>query len=227
MLLRISRVFPFKKACFSFVKPKTIYAWFFLSKSNFTDLRICVLSAVLLRMAPISGEISTGEKSMRMTLCIFAFAITVGAFNAQAGHLSEYDRQIVASCMVLEAACDGAEGMQAVLNVILTRADGYLHRLVGQTVKHGAFSCMSSVWRTSSPDYSPLIRRAQEHGETYEKALQLIAVMEQGLLWDNTYGATHYHATTIRPYWVSDMSYITTIGGHHFYRETRRRVASL
>jgi len=164
---------------------------------------------------------------MKMRLFIFVIVVTVTALNAQAGHLSEYDRQIVASCMVLEAACDGAEGMQAVLNVILTRADGYLHQLVGQTIKHGAFSCMSSVWRTSSPDYSPLIRRAQEHGKTYDDALQLIAIMEQGLLWDNTYGATHYHATFVRPYWVSDMSYITTIGGHHFYTDRAQRVASL
>jgi N-acetylmuramoyl-L-alanine amidase len=164
---------------------------------------------------------------MKIRLLIFVLAITVSGFSAEAGQLSEYDRQIVASCMVLEAACDGVEGMQAVLNVILTRADGYLHQLVGQTVKRGAFSCMSSVWNTPSPDYSPLIRRAQGHGKTYTKALHLIAIMEQGLLWDNTYGATHYHATTIRPYWVSDMSYLTTIGGHHFYTERGRQVASL
>ena len=163
---------------------------------------------------------------MRMTLLIFVLAITVTTCSAQAGQLSEYDRQIVASCMVLEAACDGAEGMQAVLNVILTRADGYLHQLVPQTIKHGAFSCMSSVWKTSSPNYSPLIRRAQTHGKTYEDALHLIAIMEQGLLWDNTYGATHYHATYIRPYWVSEMSYITTIGGHHFYTDRGHSYAS-
>ena len=164
---------------------------------------------------------------MKMKLLIFVVLATVTALSAEAGQLSEYDRQIVASCMVLEAACDGAEGMQAVLNVILTRADGYLHQLVPQAVKHGAFSCMSSVWRTSSPNYSPLIPRAQAHGKTYENALHLIAVMEQGLLWDNTYGATHYHATYIRPYWVSDMSYITTIGGHHFYTQRGREYASL
>jgi len=164
---------------------------------------------------------------MKMRLLILGLAITVTALSAQAGHLSEYDRQIVASCMVLEAGCDGAEGMQAVLNVILTRADGFLHQLVPQTVKHGAFSCMSSVWNNSAPNYSPLIDRAQNQGDVYSQALQLIAVMEQGLLWDNTYGATHYHATSIRPYWVSAMSYITTIGGHHFYTDRAHQVASL
>ncbi len=162
-----------------------------------------------------------------MRLLLFVATGILVAFNAQANGLSDYDRQIVASCMVLEAGCDGAEGLQAVLNVILNRADGYLHRMVPQTIKRGAFSCMSSVWSNSSPDYSPLIHRAQNQDEAYAKALRLLATMERGLLWDNTYGATHYHATYIRPYWVSDMSYITTIGGHHFYTKQSRRYASL
>lgn len=149
------------------------------------------------------------------------------ALHAQADGLSDYDRQIVASCMVLEAGCDGAEGLQAVLNVILNRAGGYLHRMVPATIKYGAFSCMSPIWSRRAPDYSPLIRRAQNQTTAYTTALRLITTMERGLLWDNTYGATHYHATYIRPYWVSDMSYITTIGGHHFYTKQARQYASL
>lgn len=164
---------------------------------------------------------------MRMTLFIFVLAGMITGFQAQAGNLSETDRQIVASCMVLEAGCDGVEGMQAVLNVILTRADGFLHQLVPQTIKRGAFSCMSQVWHEPSPNYSPLISRAQNQGDVYDNALNLISIMEQGLLWDNTYGANHYHATYVNPYWVSDMSYITTIGGHHFYTDQAVSVASL
>jgi len=184
------------------------------------------LSAALLKPVYL-GEINTGEKNMQMRLLIFVAATAIVVLNAQANELSDYDRQIVASCMVLEAGCDGAKGLQAVLNVILNRADGYLHRMVPETIKHGAFSCMSSVWRTSFPDYSPLIRRAQNQDQAYNTALRLIATMERGLLWDNTYGATHYHATYIRPYWVRDMSYITTIGGHHFYTQRGREYASL
>jgi len=164
---------------------------------------------------------------MKMTLFIFLLAATLTAGSAQAGTMSDYDRQIVAACMVLEAGCDGVNGMQAVLNVILTRADGYLHQLVPKTTRHGAFSCMSSIWHHPTPDYRPLIRRAQNQGGVYTQALQLISIMERGYLWDNTYGATHYHATSIRPYWVSDMSYITTIGGHHFYTDSARQHASL
>lgn len=165
---------------------------------------------------------------MKIKLLVLAGILAGGTLQVQAaGHLSNYDRQIVASCMVLEAGGEGAEGMQAVLNVILNRADGYLHRMVPETVKTGAFSCMSSVWHSPSPDYSPLIRRAQNQGDVFATALQLLAVMEQGLLWDNTYGATHYHAASIRPYWVSDMYYLTTIGAHCFYTDRVAQVASL
>ena len=165
---------------------------------------------------------------MKMKTLWIGIIIVLSTLTLQAEPLSDYDRQIVASCMVLEAGCDGAEGLQAVLNVILNRADGYLYRVVPQTIKHGAFSCMSSIWDTPSPNYSPLLRRAQNQTEVFHTALRLLTVMEKGRLWDNTYGATHYHAVSIRPYWVSDMSYITTIGGHHFYTdETNPSYASL
>jgi spore germination cell wall hydrolase CwlJ-like protein len=159
---------------------------------------------------------------------IFTVLFGVAAFRAQAdGFLGSYDRQIVASCMVLEAGGEGSDGMQAVLNVILNRSNGDMRRMVPETVKTGAFSCMSSVWRSSSPDYSPLISRAMNQPGSYEEALQLISTMEQGLLTDNTGGATHYHADYIRPYWVSSMRYLTTIGRHIFYVERGREVASL
>jgi len=165
---------------------------------------------------------------MKRNYLIFAVLFSIAAFRAQAeGFLGSYDRQIVASCMVLEAGGEGSEGMQAVLNVVLNRANGYLHRMVQETIKTGAFSCMSSVWRSNSPDYSPLIDRAMSQPGAYDEALQLISVMEQGLLKDNTGGATHYHADYIRPYWAGSLRYLTTIGHHIFYVERGRQVASL
>jgi len=152
----------------------------------------------------------------------------VAAFRAQAeGFLGSYDRQIVATCLVLEAGGEGAEGMQAVLNVILNRADGYLHRMVPETVKTGAFSCMSSIWKRSEPDYSPLIQRAENQPGAYEQAMNLISLMEEGFLRDNTHGATHYHAAYIHPYWADSLRYLTTIGNHIFYVERGRQMASL
>jgi N-acetylmuramoyl-L-alanine amidase len=164
---------------------------------------------------------------MRVKLLFLLATLFFGVLNIQADKLSDYDRQIVASCMVLEAGCDGEEGLQAVLNVILNRADGYLHRLVPQTIKRGAFSCMDEIWSQSAPDYSRLLRRAHLQTKAYGTALLLISTMEDGQLWDNTLGATHYHAVSMTPYWISEMSFITTIGGHHFYSKADDQLASL
>lgn len=165
---------------------------------------------------------------MKRKILFFTVLLSLAAVRAQAdGFLDSYDRQIIASCMVLEAGGEGSEGMQAVLNVILNRADGCLYRMVPQTVKPGAFSCMASIWRTSAPDYDPLIGRAKDQAGAYDQAMQLIALMEQGFLADNTHGATHYHADYIRPYWADSLRYLTTIGHHIFYVERGREVASL
>ncbi|MCC7299677.1 MAG: cell wall hydrolase [Verrucomicrobia bacterium] len=165
---------------------------------------------------------------MRRMLYTFAVLFCVAAFRAQAnGFLDNTDRQIIATCMVLEAGGEGTDGMQAVLNVILNRADGCQDRMVEQTVKYGAFSCMSSVWKKPEPDYGPLIDRAQTQSGVYKEALHLIALMEEGFLWDNTSGATHYHAASIHPYWADSLRYLTTIGNHIFYVERGYQVASL
>lgn len=165
---------------------------------------------------------------MMRRILIFAVLFSAAALRVQAdGCLNSRDREIVATCMVLEAGGEGPDGMRAVLNVILNRAKGDLSRMVAVTVKRGAFSCMSSVWQNDEPDYSPLLDRAMNQPDAYEKASQLIAVMELGLLTDNTGGATHYHANSVQPYWVGAMRYLTTIGNHIFYVERGSQVAML
>lgn len=165
---------------------------------------------------------------MKQKFWLFAFLLGIAVFRVQAdGFLTAYDREIVATCLVLEAGGEGSDGMQAVLNVILNRADGYLHRMVQQTIKPGAFSCMAPVWNRTAPNYSPLINQAMNQPGAYKTALRLIDIMEQGLLFDNTGGATHYHADSIHPYWADSLRYLTTIGRHIFYVERGREMALL
>lgn len=165
---------------------------------------------------------------MKRKILLFAVLFSVAVFRVQADAvLNSSDREIVAACLVLEAGGEGSDGMRAVLNVICNRAKGDLSRLVPVTVKYGAFSCMSSVWHCDEPDFTPLIGRAMNQSGAYEEALHLIALMELGLLLDNTGGATHYHASSIQPYWAGDLRYLTTIGNHCFYVEHGRQLASL
>ncbi|MDD3276456.1 MAG: cell wall hydrolase [Kiritimatiellales bacterium] len=163
---------------------------------------------------------------MKRKIFIFAMLFSVAALRVQAdGFLDSSDREIVATCLVLEAGGEGPEGMQAVLNVILNRAHGNLYRMVPETLKHGAFSCMASAWRTD--DCSSLINRATSQSGAYDQAMQLITLMEEGFLADNTHGATHYHADYIHPYWADSLRFLTQIGHHIFYVERGREVASL
>lgn len=164
---------------------------------------------------------------MKRILFVFAVLFSTAVFRVQAESLNPQDREIVAACLVLEAGGEGFDGMRAVLNVMLNRAKGDLGRLVSATVKRGAFSCMASIWNQEEPDYSPLIDRAMNQPEAYAGASQLLDTLEQGLLTDNTGGATHYHADYILPYWADSLHFLTAIGSHRFYTERAPGTASI
>ncbi|MCU0858412.1 MAG: cell wall hydrolase [Pontiellaceae bacterium] len=164
---------------------------------------------------------------MKRNLWVLTILFGLVILRTPAEELLDSDtRQIVAACMVLEAGGEGIQGMQAVLNVILNRADGCLDKMRQQTVKYAAFSCMSSIWKCENPDFAPLFERAKNQTKVYKQALQLITQMEEGTLVDNTGGATHFHASSIRPYWADSLRYLTTIGNHIFYVEHNRKTAS-
>lgn len=137
--------------------------------------------------------------------------------NAQA-ELTHYDRLVVASTLILEAASEGAEGMQAVLNVIHNRADGDLDRVMGVVSKPKQFTALNSATNAPRPDYGPIIERATSDA-LFSEAYALVQQMERGELVDITDGADHYHADHGEtPYWTADMHLTKKIGSHTFYR---------
>lgn len=154
-------------------------------------------------------------------ICLMMSALTFLPLSVSASPISNYERKIVAAVLVLEASSEGVEGMQAVLNVIYNRAGGDLSRVIPVTVKKGQFSSINSVTGKRNPDYSPILRRAYQHNN-FNDAMELVRTMERGELEDITFGATHYHtARGSAPYWVTSLHYLTTIGGHHFYTNSR------
>ena len=54
--------------------------------------------------------------------------------------------------------------------------------------------------------------------DSYYTALHIARRMLEGNLIDFTEGATHYHATYLRPDWAETKTYITQIDDHIFYR---------
>lgn len=137
--------------------------------------------------------------------------------QAQA-ELTHYERLVVASCLVLEAASEGTEGMQAVLNVIHNRAGGDPDLVVGVVCKPKQFTSLNNYTGTRTPDYGPLIERATQD-PLFSDAYALVQLMEKGQLEDLTAGSDHYHAGE-PPYWTLNMTPTKTIGMHRFYRST-------
>ncbi len=134
------------------------------------------------------------------------------------GEVTSYERQIIASVLVLEAACQGEAGMQAVLHVINNRAKGNPEFALSQVARKKAFSCLNAITSQPHPDYGPAIARARKD-RTWEYALGLVDAYCEGKLGvDNTGGATHY---CIHPpkSWREQMVFTTRIGAHVFYRE--------
>ena len=65
-------------------------------------------------------------------------------------------------------------------------------------------------------DYAALMARKADLLE------RIAADMLDGKLWDTRVGrATHYHAQSVRPFWISEMRKLDRIGEHTFYRPRR------
>ncbi len=132
--------------------------------------------------------------------------------------LTHYERLVVASTLVLEAASEGSQGMQAVLNVINNRADGDINRVMGVVCKPKQFTALNSVTNSRNPDYGPIIERATMDPQ-FSEAYLMVQQLERGELIDITDGADHYYADHGEtPYWSTSMHFTRKIGQHNFYR---------
>lgn len=54
---------------------------------------------------------------------------------------------------------------------------------------------------------------------TYRDCLRVAEVVYNGYR-DLTYGSLFYHNDKVNPYWASSMMKVTSIGAHHFYRDS-------
>jgi len=150
-----------------------------------------------------------------LLLCAFGF---VAATKHSQAAVSDYERQIIASVLVLEAANQGEAGMLAVLHVINNRARGNPENAIGQVARPKAFSCLNAITSQRNPDYGPALRRAMQD-RTWPRALEMVDSYIAGQLGDDlTGGATHYciHPPTS---WREQMHFTTRIGVHTFFRE--------
>ena len=137
-------------------------------------------------------------------------------FSVPQYQLTEQERELVAACLVLEAASQGERGMKGVMAVIRNRSRGLPELFTTTVLREKQFSALNkltsgreSLWRT--------LQRAKAD-RMWFTALRIVdqAVSED---WrDPTGGATHYTRTGERTPWTRTLARTVTIGRHAFYR---------
>ena len=137
-----------------------------------------------------------------------------------------YKRQleidILARTLWGEARGEGAEGMEAVANVILNRValarekGGYWwgDNVIEVCQQPYQFSC----WNKDDPNREKLIN-LDENNVYFVTAKRIATRAVLGFLGDKTKGATHYHARSVMPYWARSLVKIAAIGNHIFYKD--------
>ena len=119
-----------------------------------------------------------------------------------------------------EARGEGTEGMKAVASVILNRAVvaqkkgkfWWGNNIIQICQKPYQFSC----WNRSDPNFRKL-QSVDEKDLYFATALRVAHRAVAGVLEDVTGGATHYHASSILPYWAKGKAPSSVIGAHKFY----------
>lgn len=106
----------------------------------------------------------------------------------------------------------------AVSDVVLNRVESARYpnticEVVHQGYKKGSRSCQFS-WYCDGKSDTPKDENAWERSRKFARDMYLFQ-MFRGI----TEGATHYHATYVKPYWAPSLDRVAQIGAHIFYRE--------
>jgi N-acetylmuramoyl-L-alanine amidase len=115
-----------------------------------------------------------------------------------------------------EARSDTDAGQYAVAHVVLNRVQSERYpnsvcKVVHQGYSKGKHRCQFS-WFCDGKDDTP------HEGYAWGKALMIAADVLNGKVDDNTDGATHYHATYVKPYWAKHLKKTAKHGSHIFYK---------
>ena len=131
---------------------------------------------------------------------------------------------VVVATLWGEARGEGESGMQAVMNVIMNRANGNFDKAKDIVLKPKQFSIWNGI---NNPEESAINLakiqsaggRGAKDGPMYKKAVELVDKAMKGQLTDITGGATFYfNPKKANPKWAAKMIKIKSIGNHDFYK---------
>ena len=130
--------------------------------------------------------------------------------------LTPQEREIIATCLILEAASQGDFGMRGVMSVIRNRARSLPELYAPTVLRPKQFSALNRV-TVGRTRLSELVERARRD-RMWPVALQIVDDACRDSWHDATHGATHYTRASENIYWTRGLARTVIIGAHAFYR---------
>lgn len=146
---------------------------------------------------------------------LFTFILVLAVLEHNELKAATYGQEVVAAVLLAEARGEGEKGMQAIAEVIRTRADKKGVSMLA-VIKPVIFSSLNGTNRDA------LLKKYRYH-PMFGDALKIArtAYNEPQLLTNVTRNATHFVVKTEAPYWARGKRPVATIGNHAFYRLAR------
>jgi len=121
----------------------------------------------------------------------------------------EKEIKCLADNIYFEARNESVKGQLAVAHVTANRvkSEKYPNTICSVVWEYRQFS-----WTLDGKSDVPKNKKAYKHSKE-----MAIYVLKANAI-DFTYGATHYHATYVRPYWAKNLKHIMNIDNHIFYK---------
>lgn len=138
------------------------------------------------------------------------------SFSVPKYTLTARERELLAACLVLEAANQGEFGMRSVMAVIRNRARGFPELFAPTVLRAKQFSALNSV--TAGRESLARILARAKRDRMWPSALSIVDDALHESWADPTGGATHYTRTGERTPWTRSLAKTVIIGGHSFYR---------
>ncbi|MEY4939941.1 MAG: hypothetical protein RIQ93_1676 [Verrucomicrobiota bacterium] len=131
--------------------------------------------------------------------------------------LTSDERDMVAACLVLEAASQGDLGLRGVMSVIRNRSRALPELFAPTVLRPKQFSALNR-FTSGQEAWAQTLQRAQRD-PTWRRAVAIVDEAARLDAWhDPTGGATHFTRTDERVYWTRRLAQTVTLGAHSFYR---------
>jgi spore germination cell wall hydrolase CwlJ-like protein len=177
--------------------------------------RLAVIAA--LTFSRLTTPTGAAEPSMlRLTPTRPEDAAPTLQFSLPKYTLTSAEREIVAACLVLEAANQGDFGMRGVMAVIRNRARGLPELFAPTVLRPKQFTALNR-YTSGQESRGRLLARAQRD-PTWATALRIVDDAVHDSWHDPTAGATHYTRVGERTAWTRRLAKTVIIGAHMFYR---------